>query len=240
MRNGSLPNLIWGLVGLLFASGARAEESPRQHAERLETTSAVTLNYLLALPKNYESNEKWPLLLFLHGSGERGDDLDKVKIHGPPKLIAAGQELPMIVVSPQCPSGQRWQSVTLLALLDDVAKRYKVDPDRVYVTGLSMGGFGTWGLAADAPDRFAAIAPICGGGEVYWAKQIAHLPIWAFHGAKDRAVPVERSEQMIEAVRKAGGEPQLTIYPEAGHDAWTETYENDDFYAWLLRQKRTE
>ena len=217
-----------------------ADESPSQRPAHLDTQIQVEMDYLLALPKGYAARESWPLLLFLHGSGERGEDLDRVKIHGPPKLIDAGREFPLIVVSPQCPNGQRWQAVTLLALIDDVAKQYKVDQDRIYVTGLSMGGFGTWALAAHAPDRLAAIAPVCGGGEKYWAKQISHLPTWVFHGGKDNAVPVRRSEEMIEALEKAGGTPKLTIYPDAGHDSWTETYDNPEFYDWLLQQKRTQ
>jgi predicted peptidase len=196
------------------------------------------MGYLISLPKDYEKQEKWPLLLFLHGSGERGDDLELVKVHGPPKLIAAGKEFPFIVVSPQCPKGRWWEPIELVALLDDLAKTYKIDPDRVCVTGLSMGGFGTWRLAAYAPDRFAAIAPICGGGETHWAKQFPHIPCWTFHGAKDAGVKLERSQQMIEALTKAGGTPKLTVYPEAEHDSWTETYNNPELYEWLLDQRR--
>ena len=106
------------------------------------------------------------------------------------------------------------------------------------MTGLSMGGFGTWRLAAYTPHRFAAIAPICGGGETYWTRRFPHLPVWVFHGAKDTGVPLERSQSMVDALKKAGGEPKLTVYPDAGHDSWTETYDNPDFYEWLLEQKR--
>jgi predicted peptidase len=126
----------------------------------------------------------------------------------------------------------------LLALLDEIASNYKVDRDRVYVSGLSMGGFGTWELAASAPDRLAAIAPICGGGEKFWVQQIAQLPVWAFHGAKDTVVPPDRSQQMVDELKRLGGQPKLTIYPEAGHDSWTETYDNPEFYQWLLEQRR--
>jgi predicted peptidase len=177
-------------------------------------------------------------LLFLHGAGERGDNLDLVKRHGPPKLIEAGKEFPFIVVSPQCPADKWWEPIELVALLDAIGQKYKVDPDRVYVTGLSMGGFGTWHLAAYAPERLAAIAPICGGGEIYWAKRFAHLPVWAFHGAKDTGVPLERSQVMVDELKKLGGHPKFTIYPEAGHDAWTATYDNPQLYEWLLAQKR--
>jgi predicted peptidase len=216
------------------------EEKPGvQTAAQLNTQVKVQMDYLLYLPKDYEKQESWPLLLFLHGAGERGSDLELVKKHGPPKLIAAGKDFPFIVVSPQCLKEKWWEPMDLAALLDEIGSKYKVDADRVYVTGISMGGFGSWRLAAFAPHRFAAVAPICGGGETYWANQFVHLPVWAFHGAKDNAVPLERSQAMVDAIKKRGGDAKLTIYPEAGHDSWTETYDNPAFYEWLLAQKRS-
>jgi len=210
-----------------------------QQSAKLDAQVRVQLNYLLCLPKDYDKQDKWPVLLFLHGSGERGDDIELVKKHGPPKLIAAGQDFPFIVASPQCPSDKGWEPIELVTLLDDLAKTYKVDQDRLYVTGLSMGGYGTWSLAAYAPKKLAAIAPICGGGEAFMTKRCAHLPVWVFHGAKDTGVPLERSQVMVEALKKNGGNRKLTVYLEAGHDAWTETYSNPEFYTWLLEQKRT-
>jgi predicted peptidase len=234
--------LIIILVLSVIPFGSRpafSEEQPgTQQAAKLDTQIPVQMDYLLYLPKDYEEQESWPLLLFLHGAGERGDDLDLVKKHGPPKLIAQGKDFPFIVVSPQCPVDRWWEPMELVALLDGIAKNHKVDPDRIYVTGLSMGGFGTWRLAFFAPERFAAIAPICGGGEKHWSKQIAHLPVWAFHGAKDTLIPPERSQIMIDAIKKEGGSPKLTIYPDAGHDSWTETYNNPELYVWILEQKR--
>lgn len=226
------------LLGALPGALLHAAEPGAQTAAKLEVAVPVRMGYLLALPKDYEKQDKWPLLLFLHGSGERGDDLDLVKVHGPPKLIAAGKEFPFIVVSPQCPKERWWEPIELIALLDDLSAKYKVDPDRICVTGLSMGGFGTWRLAAYAPDRFAAMAPICGGGETHWARQIPHIPCWVFHGAKDEGVKLERSEEMVLALTKAGGSPRFTVYPNAGHDSWTETYDNPKFYEWLA-QRRT-
>jgi predicted peptidase len=228
------------LLLLMFAatSNAPAAEPDSQKAATLETQVKVQMNYLRYLPKNYEKQDSWPLLIFLHGSGERGDDLELVKTHGPPKLIAAGKEFPFIVVSPQCRKDRRWEPIELTALLDDLSRKYKVDQDRICVTGLSMGGFGSWQLASFAPNRLAAIAPICGGGEVYWTRSFAHLPVWAFHGGKDTGVPLERSQEMVDALKKRGGNPKLTIYPEAGHDSWTETYDNPALYEWLLEQRR--
>lgn len=229
--------LSFAIAACLHAS-AIADDSP-QASQRLDVTVKVGMDYLLALPRNYDQQDSWPLVLFLHGAGERGDDLELVKQHGPPKLISEGKDFPFIVVSPQCPKDLWWEPIELTALLDQIVKTHKVDEDRVYVTGLSMGGFGTWRLAAFTPDRFAAIAPICGGGEPYWARRFSHLPTWAFHGAKDQAVPLERSQKMIDAMKEKGGEPKLTVYPEAGHDSWTETYNNPEFYEWLLEQKRS-
>lgn len=225
------------LAAAWLPTSAFADE-PAQTSQRLEAEAKVELNYLLYLPKGYDDQESWPLVLFLHGAGERGNDLELVKKHGPPKLIGEGKDFPFIVVSPQCRKDVWWEPIELTALLDEVNKKHKVDKDRIYVTGLSMGGFGTWRLAAHTPDRFAAIAPICGGGETYWARRFPHLPTWAFHGAKDHGVPLQRSEEMIEAMKAAGGNPKLTVYPDAGHDSWTETYNNPEFYQWLLAQKR--
>jgi predicted peptidase len=216
-----------------------AEDQPgEQTTAQLDTQVRVQLGYLLYLPKDYDKQKSWPLMLFLHGAGERGNDLELVKKHGPPKLIAAGKEFPFIVVSPQCPKGCWWEPMELVALLDEISGKYKVDPDRIYVTGLSMGGFGSWRLAAYAPERLAAIVPICGGGETYWAREFAHLPVWAFHGAKDTGVPLERSQAMVDALKKSGGDPKFTIYPDAGHDSWTAAYDDPELYKWLSAQKR--
>lgn len=229
-------------VGVLAASGGtKADEKGKQQAKHFEKeiTVKVKLNYLLYLPEGYGKEEKaWPLVLFLHGAGESGDNLEKVKKHGPPKLIEAGKSFPCIVVSPQSP-GRGWRPETLNALLDDVEAKYKVDKDRVYLTGLSMGGFGTWALAAEHPERFAALVPICGGGNPADAAKLKNLPIWVFHGAKDRAVPPSRSEAMVKALREAGAKNvQFTLYPDADHDSWTATYDNPEVWTWLFKQKR--
>lgn len=213
-------------------------QSGKQQAAKLNTTIPVTMDYLVYLPENYEQKKKWPLLLFLHGAGERGDNLDLVTIHGPPKLVKNGKQFPFIVVSPQCPKEQLWQPVELTALLNEVEKKYKVDKDRIYVSGLSMGGFGTWSLAAYSPYRFAALVPICGGGEKFWVKKVKHIPIWVFHGAKDSAVSLERSQTLVDVLKKAKADVTFTVYPDAGHDSWTETYNNPKVYEWLLQQKR--
>lgn len=232
---------ILPLCLLAITCGPLSAEEPKPGTQApSETDIVITTNmrYLQYLPEDYDEQEKWPLLLFLHGAGERGDDLENVKIHGPPKLIANGKKFPMIVISPQCPTGQRWEGLELVALLDKLSEKLKVDPDRIYVTGLSMGGFGTWRLASMIPDRLAAVAPICGGGEAFTARGFAQLPLWAFHGGKDTVVKPQRSEEMIEALKRAGGQPKYTLYPEAGHDSWTETYNNPELYEWMLSHTR--
>ncbi len=198
----------------------------------------VTMRFLLYLPKDYNGKTPKPLLLFLHGAGERGNDLELVKKHGPPKLIAQGKDFPFIVVSPQCPKGQFWDPRALSHLLDSLEEHYAVDSSRIYVTGLSMGGFGTWALAAQQPDRFAAIAPICGGGERFWMRKLKNVPVWAFHGEKDNVVPPHRTTELVEELKKLGGDVRLTLYPDAGHDSWTETYNNEELYEWFLSHHR--
>jgi predicted peptidase len=213
----------------------------RQLQQQIHKEVTLTLDgqYLLYLPEGYaESDKAWPLLMFLHGIGERGSDLDRVKTHGPAKRIAEGEEFPFIVVSPLCADDQWWSPLLLNAILDKVMAEHRVNEDRVYLTGLSMGGFGTWDLAVDSPERFAAIAPICGRGNPYAADRIKDLPVWVFHGARDEVIPVIESKAMVDALRFVGASPRLTVYPEAGHDSWTETYENPELYEWLLSHSR--
>ncbi len=198
------------------------------------TSDTSSMQYLLYLPKNYqEEKSAFPLMMFLHGSGERGSDIELVKMHGPPKLVDK-KDFPFIIISPQCPAGQRWDIELLNELLDDIISKYNVDKSRIYLTGLSMGGYGTWAFASKYPEKFAAIAPICGGGDPGNVVKIKNIPVWVFHGAKDSAVPLARSEEMVKALRKAGGFVTFTVYPVAGHDSWTETYNNKALYEWFL------
>jgi len=247
-RQGSVTRRLVGLVvclGLIggIAMGAKSGKAGEQNAQVFskKVTKTVGCRYLLYLPADYEKDakKKWPLIMFLHGAGERGDNLEVVKKHGPPKLIAQGKPFDFIVVSPQCPNDVWWpeQLDVLISLLDEIEAKYHVDTDRVYLTGLSIGGFGTWSLAEKYPQRFAAIAPICGGGERYMAYRLKTIPVWAFHGAKDKVVPVEKSKEMVEAVNAAGGDAKLTVYPEAEHDSWTQTYDNPQLYEWFLSHR---
>jgi len=195
----------------------------------------VGCQYLVFLPKDYDgSRKRWPLILFLHGAGERGKKLDLVKKHGPPKIVEQQPDFPFIVISPQCAAKEWWSTDVLTALLDEVMEDYRVDPRRVYLTGLSMGGYGAWSLAMACPERFAAVVPICGGGNRLLAHKLKGVPVWAFHGAKDDVVPVRESKKMVDAVCEAGGDARLTVYPDTGHDSWTATYDSPKLYEWLL------
>lgn len=215
--------------------------TPGHHPLAMHDTAGRLHRFWLYLPANIahaKDGERLPLLLFLHGAGERGDDLARVKIHGPPKLVEGRTDFPFIVVSPQLLAGASWQPAALHALLDLVLAATPADPARVYVTGLSLGGHGTWALAADRPERFAAIVPVAGRGDPATACRLGDLPVWAFHGARDKVVPATGSTAMVEAVNACGGNAWLTLYPELGHDSWTVTYENPALYAWLLAQHR--
>jgi predicted peptidase len=226
------------LAACLVASPAAGAQQEKTFEKEINNRK-VKLNYLLFLPEGYDKADKpFPMILFLHGAGETGDNLSMVKKHGPPKIVEKKKDFPFIVVSPQAPR-RGWNPEALSALLDDVVAHYKVDKDRIYLTGLSMGGFGTWALAAAYPEKFAAIVPICGGGNPAIANKIKDIPTWVFHGGKDRAVPVKRSEDMVKALKEAGGHPKFTVYPEAGHDSWTKAYNDPALYKWLLEQKRS-
>jgi predicted peptidase len=206
----------------------------------------VHLEYLRYLPPDYgkEPGKKWPLILFLHGAGERGEFVDAVRIHGIARVVGE-RDIPFVTLSPQCPPNHWWSDFlpALDALVQNAIDTLDVDPNRVYLTGLSMGGFGTWHMAVEYPQRFAAIAPICGGG--LWAygfpervSAIAHLPTWVFHGAKDSVVPLQSSQVLVDQLKSCGGDVRFTIYPEADHDSWTETYNNPELYSWFLSHSK--
>jgi len=228
-----MKKIILALIsGLYFTAGAQ------QNHEQF----TIPINYLLYLPENYatDTTHKWPLIIFLHGSGESGSDIEKVKTHGPPKMIAAGRQFPCIVMSPQAgPSMNGWEPELVIKLIRYIKNKYRVDKERVYLTGLSMGGYGTWNIAMKYPTEFAAIVPICGGGDMDNIGQLRNMPVWCFHGAKDEVVKPKESIRLIDTLKKFNPNTKLTIYPEAGHDSWTEAYNNDSLFNWLFAQKRS-
>jgi predicted peptidase len=235
------------------AADAPAGKSGEQTHQMYKVDGQDKLGYLLFLPADYgkDAAKKWPVIVFLHGSGEAGDgttQLDKVKIHGPPKIVERKKDFGFIVISPQNPIPDRnnsnsrrgWDPKAVKGVLDEVLANHKqADADRVYLTGLSLGGFGSWATAAAYPDTFAAIAPICGGGDPGSADKVKHLPIWVFHGEKDTAVKIEQSEAMVNALKAAGAkEVEFTRYPDKPHDCWTVTYDNPKLYEWFLKHTR--
>lgn len=243
-------------VSTMSQSGNSINVAPGKQLPQLATVRAdeggelsrVTIPYLLFVPKDYATNgKKWPLMLFLHGLGECGNnELEKVKIHGPPSFVDSRPDFPFVLVSPQLspPMGEMkdvpaaWKPAPLIQLVDHVVKHLRIDPTRVYVTGLSMGGYGTWRLVSAYPERFAAAVPICGGGDPKtMASSLRRVPIWAFHGARDSVVPLCKSQEMVHAVQCAGGDVRLTVYPGVEHNSWKPTYDNPKVYDWLLSHR---
>ncbi len=214
--------------------------------------------YRLMRPSKYDPAQKYPLVVFLHGAGERGSD-NEAQLKWGMEDFAAPQlreKYPCFVVAPQCPSEEKWVNVDwtlsshsmpekpanamrlVLELIEQLRKEFSIDGDRLYITGLSMGGYGAWDAIQRHPNLFAAAAPVCGGGDPAFANRIAKLPIWAFHGDEDTAVKPQRSREMIEALEAAGGEPKYTEYAGVGHNSWSPTYANPEFYVWLFAQKK--
>jgi predicted peptidase len=231
------------LTGFLLGWGcpAWAEDHAMPVTEKsFETTVTrkVTLRYLLYLPEGYDAAGKpWPLVLFLHGSGERGASLTAVTHQGLPKL-AGGKSLPFILVAPQVPEGEIWSADALKALLDELQAKLRIDPDRVYLTGLSMGAFGAWDLAIANPDLFAALLVISGGGNPVEVCRLKSVPVWIVQGRKDDVIPVSWAEELGKRLERCAGNVKVTIYPDAGHDAWSRTYEDPAVIEWMLAQRR--
>ncbi|MCP4129521.1 MAG: prolyl oligopeptidase family serine peptidase [bacterium] len=202
----------------------------------------VFLNYLLYLPKEYGKKKKkhWPLILFLHGVNERGRNLEYLKKNGIPNIVEKRPDFPFITLSPQCARNMTWKDYTddLIALLGSVTSSFNIDPKRIYITGFSMGGFAAWRLAILHREKFAAAVPICGGGNPKFACRIKQMPLWVFHGGKDPVVPLSRSKDMVSTLKACGSSVRFTVYPNAGHDSWTQTYNNPELYTWLLQQGR--
>lgn len=233
---------------LMFVAPLHADDAPapgKQEAQHFEKDIPVKLDYLLYLPADYQKDQEktWPTIIFLHGSGERGSNVEKVAVHGPPQFLKEEKDLPLkqfIVVSPQCPANKRWMPFELNAFLDDIIAKYHVDKDRIYLTGLSMGGYGTWQWAEENSNRFAAIAPMSGGGNTSpnALRGLRNMPIWDFHGGADTTVPPEQSREMVEALKKIGNtEVKYTEYPGVGHDCWAEPYGTPELYDWFLQHK---
>ena len=245
--------LIMGLM--LFGITHAAEE--KFVAKTYESADKKALNYRIHLPKNMDPKKRYPLVLFLHGAGERGDDNKRQLAHGAKQLLDYSEKSNnnAIIIAPQCPKNKKWVNVPwgelshkmpeepsdsmrlVIQLLHESFKTLPVDQNRVYVTGLSMGGFGTWDIIQRHPEIFAAAMPICGGGDTAFAEKLTKLPIWAFHGSQDKVVKTVRSRDMIAAIKKAGGKPTYTELKGIGHNSWTKAYRNQDALKWMFSQK---
>lgn len=212
--------------------------------------NGITVKYRWSAPAKIEPGKTYPLVLFLHGAGERGDDNKAQLKHGVPAIIRNAEKLgtPVFLLAPQCPANGWWSTRgkdgenalldAVLALVDEKLKQHPIDPKRFHVTGISMGGYGTWEMLSRVPDRIASAVPICGGGNPKLAGKFKDVPVWAFHGEADEVVPAERTREMIAAMEQAGGKPKTTYYPEVGHNSWTRTYNNPEVIRWMLEQGR--
>lgn len=243
------------LVVIFGGIAARAED-PKEVCEArvYENGAGKKLNYRLLKPADYDKSQKYPLVLFLHGAGERGDDNTAQLVHGVGDFTSDDnrQAFPCFLLAPQCPKGSSWwnskrpadnpptgptePTQLVIELLDALPREFSIDSKRLYVTGLSMGGYGTWDLIQRFPQKFAAAAPICGGGDEQQASKLVRIPIWVFHGGKDEGVRPELSQKMVAGIRKAGGHPLYTEYPGVGHNSWARTYSNPLFMTWLFAQ----
>ena len=239
--------LVLGLFLLLGLARARAAEEKTHGFLHLvyQDADGNDAKYVLFVPHDYKGDKAYPLILFLHGSGETGKDGERqVRVGLGPVIKQRARTFPFFALFPQAQkhtwqagSQQARRALDILALVE---RRYRIDAKRVYLTGLSMGGFGTWSLAEKYPQRWAAIVPICGGGDPRQAAKIKDIPCWCFHGDADPAVKVEKSRAMIAALAKAGGQPKYTEYPGVGHASWVRAYATPELYAWLRKQHLNE
>lgn len=219
-------------------------QTPGVSFKKVNNPKGIT-DYVLQIPDSYNEKKntvKWPVIIFLHGMGERGTDLNKVKNAGLAGIAAKDKDFPYILISPQCKAeagNDWWNNANLDVLYADVLKQYNVDPSRIYLTGLSMGGYGAWTWGQGSPDKFAAIIPICGGGTPSNACVLKNKPIWVFHNVDDGDVNVSNSRDMVDALKKCGSTlVKYTENPTGGHDAWTKAYKDPALFAWLSEQKK--
>jgi predicted peptidase len=243
VRSLALAGSLALLSSVLFADARADENSKTGFLTRVhKDAGGKEAKYVLFVPHDYKGDKEYPIILFLHGAGERaGGKKQPVEVGIGPAIKKREKDFPFLVVIPQ--AEKTWQAKSAdaelaLAMLAEVQKDYKVDTKRIYLSGLSMGGMGTWSLAIAHPEKWAAIVPVCGRGDVKQAAKIKDIPCWCFHGDADAAVKVEGSRNMIEALKKAGGEPKYTEYPGVGHNSWDRAYATKELYEWLLQQHK--
>jgi len=233
---------VLGLPLALAACNNLAATASRQAEQATPVALAVntTMHHWLYLPPGYheQPSRAWPLIVFLHGAGERGNELAKVRLYGLPKLIDAGLEVPAIVVSPQCEENNEWDAHLLHGMLLALRTQWRIDPQRVTATGMSMGGGGCWNWAMTWPDDLAAIAPVCGYGGWLRLARMRAVPVRAYHGSEDTIVPPAGQQRLVGELRAHGSQAELTIYPGVGHEAWDPAYADPGLLPWLLARSR--
>ena len=237
-----MKNTLAYLAFLFLFQNCASQAKPHLIDASLKTVTTETFDYYLYYPEDYEvrKEEKFPLLLFLHGGGESGDSLASIKRNGPPKLITEGKKFPFLLLAPQNPHKRKWWNTkALMQLLDTIVAENRVDPNRIYLTGLSRGGGAAWELAVQYPEKFAALAVVCGMAPVPYASWIdKELPIWVFHGEEDTSIPISESETMVDRLKSMGYKVRFTRYPGVGHNSWELAYTTDELYEWFSKQKR--
>ncbi len=234
--------LSYFLMALFIFSSCGAQPNSRLIEAEEETVSVEKIQYYLYFPEAYETEKDvtFPLLLFLHGGGESGEKLSAVKANGPPKLIVEGKQFPFIILAPQNPYKKKWWNTrAVMQLLDTVLAQNRVDPNRIYLTGLSRGGGAAWELAVQYPEKFAAMAVVCGMAPVPYATWIdKDMPIWVFHGTADESIPFSESDDMVKKLRELGHPVRFTAYKGGGHNAWDQAYNTPGLYDWFMEQER--
>lgn len=252
-----IPIVICLMMCVQVVHSAEPANGPQERSYTAAGSTTAVLQYRFLAPANPEAGKKYPLLLCLHGAGERGEDNAKQVGHFRPLITdQARKEFPAFVIIPQVPKNQTWATygwshktqtmakdpspvmALTKALLDEIIAKEPVDPKRIYITGLSMGGYGTWEAIQRWPDFFAAAVPICGGGDVVQAERISKLPIWAFHGDKDKTISPECTQRTITAIEAAGGKPKFTLFPGVAHGSWGPAFADATLLPWLFAQKR--
>ena len=232
------------LIGCLMLGSCAAQSKSLLIEDVEETVSIENLRYYLYYPEEYEKQEqeKFPLLLFLHGGGESGDSLATLKSNGPPKLIAEGKQFPFLILAPQNPHKKKWWNTrAVIQLLDTIVANNRVDKNRIYLTGLSRGGGAAWELVVQYPEKFAALAVVCGMTPLPYASWIdKDLPIWVFHGTADSSIPYSESEDMVNKLKSMGYTVKFTTYEGVGHNSWVQAYTTEALYDWFIQQERND
>ena len=214
-----------------------------EYLEKDFKNDSSSLKYIVTTPSDYDKKESLPMIVFLHGAGERGENLDALKCYCIPKLFTENQDyngLRVITLSPLCKQERTWYDYkwNVISLIDEIADEYNVDKDRISLCGISMGGFGTWEIALQVPEKFSAIAPICGGGMNWRAWYVRNLPIRVYHGKRDDIVPISQSEAMVNSIRIQGGNVDFIVYDDLAHNCWTRAFEETDLINWLATSKK--